>query len=177
MPNAPANDLAVQVGGKSLQQIRHRAVPSLRSRQYMPPTPTCWTIPTGQSPGPGGVSPGWPRRYQRGAGEIPLLAANEMANKDDADVVAKIGKSAYAESFRQAFVPGSSPTRTQPCKSRRGIEAFQMEDYSFHPYSSSMTCMPQQNWRRPDRRGAARFRRFSNPSKGNCFGCTTTAPV
>ena len=136
---APANDLAVQVGGKSMQQFGTRAVPSLRYKEYLPPYADLLDNPDGISPpGPGGgfTQDGRAATIAEQA-KIPLLAANEMANKDGADVVAKIGKSAYAELFRQAFGAAifADPNAAFQ-KAGEALQAFQMEDYSFHPYSS-----------------------------------------
>ena len=172
---APANDLAVQVGGKSMQQFGTRAVPSLRYKEYLPPYADLLDNPDGISaPGPGGgfTQDGRAATLAEQA-QIPLLAANEMANKDAADVVAKIGKSAYAELFRQAFGAATSPTRTPPFK-RRGaaLQAFQMEDDSFHPYSSKYDLYAGNkiggDLTAAERRG---FAVFTDPNKGNCFAC------
>ena len=172
---APANDLAVQVGGKSLQQFGTRAVPSLRYKEYMPPYADLLDNPDGISPpGPGGgfTQDGRAATIAEQA-KIPLLAANEMANKDGADVVAKIGKSAYAESFRQAFGAGifADPNAAFQ-KAGEALQAFQMEDYSFHPYSSKYDLYAGNkiggNLTEAERRG---FAVFSNPNKGNCFAC------
>jgi cytochrome c peroxidase len=172
---APANDLAVQVGGKSLQQFGTRAVPSLRYKEYMPPYADLLDNPDGISPpGPGGgfTQDGRAATIAEQA-KIPLLSANEMANKDSAEVVAKIGKSAYAELFRQAFGAGifADPNAAFQ-KAGEALQAFQMEDYSFHPYSSKYDLYAGNkiggNLTEAERRG---FAVFSNPNKGNCFAC------
>jgi cytochrome c peroxidase len=172
---APANDLAVQVGGKSMQQFGTRAVPSLRYKEYLPPYADLLDNPDGISPpGPGGgfTQDGRAATIAEQA-KIPLLAANEMANKDGADVVAKIGKSSYAELFRQAFGAGifADPNAAFQ-KAGEALQAFQMEDYSFHPYSSKYDLYAANkiggDLTAAERRG---FAVFSNPNKGNCFAC------
>jgi cytochrome c peroxidase len=102
---APANALSVQAGGKTLSQSGTRAVPSLRYKQVVPPYADLLDNPDGvSSPGPGGGftqdgrAPGLAEQAK-----IPLLAANEMANVDGADVVAKIRRSSYAR-----LLPGRS---------------------------------------------------------------------
>ena len=172
---APANDLAVQVGGKSMQQFGTRAVPSLRYKEYMPPYADLLDNPDGISPpGPGGgfTQDGRAATIAEQA-KIPLLAPNEMANKDGADVVAKIGKSDYAELFRQAFGAAIlADPQAAFQKAGEALQAFQMEDYSFHPYSSKYDLYAANKiggeLTAAERRGLAVF---SNPSKGNCFAC------
>jgi cytochrome c peroxidase len=172
---APANDLAVQVGGKSLQQFGTRAVPSLRSKEYTPPYADLLDNPDGISPpGPGGGFTQDGRAASMAEQvKIPLLSANEMANKDGADVVAKISRSSYAELFRQAFGADifADPTVAFQ-KAGEALQAFQMEDYSFHPYSSKYDLYAANkiggNLTEAERRG---FAVFSNPKKGNCYAC------
>ena len=177
---APANDLAVQVGGKSMQQFGTRAVPSLRYKEYMPPYADLLDNPDGISaPGPGGgfTQDGRAATIAEQA-KIPLLSANEMANKDGAAVVAKMEKSDYAELFRQAFGADifADPTVAFQ-KAREALQAFQMEDYSFHPYSSKYDLYAANKiggeLTAAERRGLAVF---SNPNKGNCFACHYSGP-
>ncbi|HEY0340945.1 MAG TPA: cytochrome c peroxidase [Steroidobacteraceae bacterium] len=177
---APANDLAVQVGGKSMQQLGTRAVPSLRYKEYMPPYADLLDNPDGISaPGPGGgfTQDGRAATIAEQA-KIPLLSANEMANKDGAEVIAKIEKSDYAELFRQAF---GADTFADPQvafqKAGEALQAFLMEDYSFHPYSSKYDLYAANKiggeLTAAERRGLAVF---SNPGKGNCFACHYSGP-
>jgi cytochrome c peroxidase len=172
---APANDLAVQVGGKSMQQFGTRAVPSLRYKEYLPPYADLLENPDGISPpGPGGgfTQDGRAASMAEQA-KIPLLSANEMANKDGADVVTKISRSSYAELFRQTFGANifADPTVAFQ-KAGEALQAFQMEDYSFHPYSSKYDLYAANkiggNLTEAERRG---FAVFSNPKKGNCYAC------
>jgi cytochrome c peroxidase len=172
---APANDLAVQPGGKSMQQFGTRAVPSLRYKEYVPPYADLLDNPDGISPpGPGGGFTQDGRASSMAEQvKIPLLSANEMANKDGADVVAKISRSSYAELFRQAF---GADIFADPAaafqKAGEALQAFQMEDYSFHPYSSKYDLYAGNkiggSLTEAERRG---FAVFSNPKKGNCYAC------
>src|SRR5882724_5978277 len=101
----PANGLAVQPGGAKLTQRGTRAVPSLRYQEFTPPYSDMLDNPDGISrPGPGGglTLDGRAATLATQA-SIPLLAANEMANHDAADVVRKIEQSDYAALFRAAF--------------------------------------------------------------------------
>ena len=101
----PPNDLAVQMGGPNLDLAGTRAVPSLRYKDATPPYADLLDNPDGISaPGPGGGFT-WDGRAATLAdqAQIPLLAANEMANAGPADVVARLQAAPYADLFRQAF--------------------------------------------------------------------------
>ena len=172
---APANDLAVQPGGESLSSAGTRAVPSLRYKEFVPPYADLLDNPDGISPpGPGGgyTQDGRAATLAEQAA-IPLLAANEMANKSAIDVVDRIKKSPYVDLFRQAF--GADVFADPKIAFRRvaeALQAFQMEDYSFHPYDSKYdlyaankiggTLTPAEE------RG---FAVFMDPKRGNCFAC------
>jgi cytochrome c peroxidase len=105
--------------------------------------------------------------------KIPLLDANEMANKDAADVVSKISRSDYADLFRKTF---GNDVFSDPAaafqKATEALEAFQKEDDSFHPYSSKYDLYAANKiggeLTPAERRG---FAVFSDASKGNCFAC------
>jgi Cytochrome c peroxidase len=109
----PPNDLAVQPGGPTLSDRGTRAVPSLRYSEYTPPYSDLLDNPDGISkPGPGGgLTLDGRAPTLADQARIPLLAANEMANRDAADVVAKIKASSYAHEFEDAFGRGYSRTR------------------------------------------------------------------
>src|SRR5262249_32160505 len=79
----PPNDLAVQPGGSKMSDAGTRAVPSLRYQEYTPPYADMLDNPDGISaPGPGGGYTLDGRAPTLAAqAKIPLLAANEMANR------------------------------------------------------------------------------------------------
>ena len=172
---APANDLPVQRGGKGMKDYGTRAVPSLRYKEYIPPYADLLDNPDGVSaPGPGGgyTQDGRAPTLAEQA-KIPLLSANEMANKNPAAVVAKLRKSAYVDLIRQAFgddVFANPQTAFE--KAVQALQAFQLEDYSFHPYSSKFDLFAGNKiggkLTPTERRG---FAVFNNPKKGNCFSC------
>jgi cytochrome c peroxidase len=177
---APANDLAVQRGGKSMAQTGTRAVPSLRYKEHLPAYADLLENPDGVSvPGPGGgfTQDGRAPSLAEQA-KIPLLDVNEMANASPADVVAKIRKSDYADAFRTAF--GADVFNDEKVafdKAAEALQAFQLEDYSFHPYSSKYDLFLRNKiggeLTEAERRGAAVF---ANPTKGNCFACHYSGP-
>ena len=172
---APANDLPVQRGGKRMSDYGTRAVPSLRYKEYLPPYADLLDNPDGVSaPGPGGgfTQDGRAATLADQA-QIPLLAANEMANKDIAAVVRKLQKSAYVDLIKQAFGDDVfADPRVAFQKAMQGLQAFQMEDYSFHPYSSKFDLFAANKiggkLTPEERRG---FAVFNDPNKGNCFSC------
>ncbi len=172
---APANALDVQPGGKTLSLSGTRAVPSLRYKERLPPYSDLLENPDGVStPGPGGgfTQDGRAATLAEQV-KIPLLSANEMANRDGADVVAKIRASAYAELFQQAFGADifSNPDAAFE-KAGEALQAFQMEDYSFHPYSSKYDLMAGNKIGGSLTPAEARgFTVFSDAKKGNCFAC------
>lgn len=101
----------------------------------------------------------------------PFLAANEMANANAADVVAKLARAPYAERFRQVFGEDilSDPNRALE---RMGfaLERYQLEDADFAPFSSKFDAVNAGRARFSDAelRGLAWFNRRD---KGNCAAC------
>ncbi len=173
--HAPPNKLAVQLGGARLTTAGVRATPSLRYQEYTPPYEDMLDNPDGIStPGPGGghTQDGRATTLAEQA-SIPLLAKHEMANKSVADVVRKLRASAYAEQFRQAY--GQDVFRNDKTAFQHALEAlqaYQLEDNSFHPYSSKYDLYSSNkiggDLTAQEMRG---FAVYSDPNKGNCFAC------
>jgi len=177
---APANGLAVQAGGKHMSERGTRAVPSLRYKEFMPAYADILDNPDGISPpGPGGgfTQDGRAPSLAEQA-KIPLLAANEMANASPAAVVAAIEKSDYAGLFKQAFGEEIFADRGAAFeKAAQALQSFQLEDYSFHPYSSKYDLALGHKiggqFTEAELRGLAVF---SDPAKGNCYACHYSGP-
>jgi cytochrome c peroxidase len=171
----PPNDLAVQYGGPLLKDGGTRAVPSLRYQEYTPSYADLLDNPDGIStPGPGGgLTLDGRAKTLAAQARIPLLAANEMANKSAADVVAKIKASPYASDFKKAFGAGifNDPQKAF-LKALDALQAFQLEDPSFHPYNSKYDRYASNkiggDFSAAERRG---FAVYNDPKKGNCFAC------
>jgi cytochrome c peroxidase len=172
---APPNSLAVQPGGPNMNVAGTRAVPSLRYKDNTPPYSDLFDNPDGISaPGPGGgfTQDGRAPTLADQA-QIPLLAANEMANTSTADVVTKIQKSTYATLFQQTF---GDAVFDNPQKAfafaMKALQAYQLEDVSFHPYTSKYDLYAANkiggDLTASEARGLAVF---SDPDKGNCFAC------
>lgn len=171
----PPNDLVVQLGGPHGSSPGVRAVPSLRYKEFTRGYADLSDNADGFSPpGPGGGF-GWDGRSDSLAeqAEIPLLSPFEMANATPAEAVARLRTSASAAAFVQAFGaaaladPGVAFARIQ-----LALQAFQLEDPSFHPYSSKYDL---HQYRTPgaaltpaEERG---LKVFNDPDTGNCFGC------
>jgi len=171
----PPNALAVQPGGATLRDSGTRAVPSLRYTEYTPPYSDLLDNPDGISrPGPGaGLT--WDGRAATLADQaaIPLLAPNEMANRDAADVVARISAASYARAFEEAFGRGIFLDTARAFRSAlEALQAFQIEDDSFHPYTSKYDRYASNKiggeLTPEERRG---FAVYNDPKKGNCFAC------
>ncbi|TFW20298.1 cytochrome-c peroxidase [Duganella callida] len=173
--HAPANSLSVQIGGDKLKTPGVRAVPSLRYQEYTPPYEDMLDNPDGIStPGPGGghTQDGRAATLAEQA-KIPLLAKHEMANKSADDVVRKIKVSAYAEQFRQIFGADIFKDNKQAfLRALDALQAYQLEDNSFHPYSSKYDRYSSNkiggDLTAAEMRG---FAVYSDPNKGNCFAC------
>jgi cytochrome c peroxidase len=174
------NGLAVQLGGPGMSLPGTRAVPSLRYKDYTPPYADVADNPDGVStPGPGGGFT-WDGRAATLADQarIPLLAPNEMANASEADVVNKLQQSGYADLFRAAF--GSdvfdSTSHAFQC-ALDALQAYQLEDDDFHPYSSKFDLYVGNKiggeLTPSEQRGGGIF---ADPNKGNCFACHFAGP-
>jgi cytochrome c peroxidase len=176
----PPNGLAVQPGGEKLTEHGTRAVPSLRYQEFTPAYSDMLDNPDGLSkPGPGGGLTLDGRAPTLAAqSSIPLLAGNEMANRSEADVVQKIAQSDYASLFRAAFGEDifASPKEAF-LKAAEALQAFQLEDLSFHPYTSKYDRLAANKLggtlTPAEQRG---FAVFTNPDKGNCFACHYNGP-
>jgi cytochrome c peroxidase len=171
----PPNDRAVQLGGRQRATPGLRAVPSLRYKEYTPAYADLLDNPDGFSePGPGGGFT-WDGRADSLAEQArtPLLSPFEMANASPAEVVGKVRAAAYAPLFLQAFgahalgdVDGAFN------EIGLALQAFQLEDPSFHPYSSKFdrhTAGQSGGAFTPaEERG---FQVFADTKRGNCASC------
>jgi cytochrome c peroxidase len=171
----PVNALAVQLGGPKLDRAGTRAVPSLMYKEFIPPFADLLDNPDGISvPGPGGGFT-WDGRAKTLAeqAQIPLLSALEMANENAADVIAKVLAAPYAPLFRQVF--SGDPKRDPDAALTTvgaALQAFQLEDSSFHPYTSKFDLAAGNKiggkLTAAEARGGAVF---GDPKRGNCNSC------
>lgn len=168
--HAPTNSLSVQLGGAKLDVPGFRATPSLR---YLNLTPAFFFDKDGTPTG-GFTHDGRAQTLAQQA-ETPFLAQHEMANRDRADVVAKLQRSAYVSEFKTAF--GATIFENTDSAFERALFAlqqYQKEDKDFHPYDSKYDqfLAGKAALNEAELRGLALF---NNPSKGNCIGCHSSA--
>jgi cytochrome c peroxidase len=176
----PANDLAVQLGGPKGTSPGLRAVPSIRYKEYTPGYADTLDNPDGVSqPAPGGGF-AWDGRADSLAeqAKAPLLSPFEMANSGPADVVVELRASPSAAAFVQAFGPRSlDDVNAAFDKVTQALQAFQIEETSFHPYSSKFDLherkAPGAAFTPAEERG---LQVFVDPKKGNCAGCHFNGP-
>jgi cytochrome c peroxidase len=171
----PPNNLAVQLGGEALSKSGVRTVPSLRYKDITPTYADLLDNPDGISlPGPGGGFT-WDGRADTLAEQsgIPLLDKNEMANADAASVVGKIKTAPYVALFRQAFGDHVLDNDKLAFESAgKALQAFQMEDRSFHPYSSKFDLASANKIGGKLTSAEARgLKVFVDPVIGNCASC------
>ncbi|MES1175009.1 MAG: cytochrome c peroxidase [Myxococcales bacterium] len=171
----PSNDLAVQLGGPGMNRAGARAVPSLRYKEYTPPYADLLDNPDGISaPGPGGGLT-WDGRAATLAEQarIPLLSPVEMANDGPAQVIAKVLASSAAVLFHQVF-QGDATRDPEAALSAVGaaLQAFQLEDPSFHPYTSKFDRYAGNKIGGELTPAEVRgLKLFSDANKGNCASC------
>lgn len=171
----PANDLAVQLGGPRGTSPGLRAVPSLRYKEFTPGYRDTLDNPDGFSiPGPGGGF-AWDGRADSLAeqAQAPLTSPFEMANTGAADVVARLRRSTSAPAFVRAFGDAAlASVDVAYEKLRLALQSFQIEDPSFHPYSSRYDLhlygRPGGELTAAEARG---LKVFKDEKTGNCSGC------
>jgi cytochrome c peroxidase len=177
---APANARAVQLGGPDLQTPGLRAAPSLR---YVLNRTPKWShiranslaeqLSERDSVPTGGFA--WDGRFDtlRDQAMFPLFASSEMANKDAAGLAAKIADANYASAFRAAFGADifANPAKTI-ANATLAVERFELEDPSFHPYSSKFDAwMDGKTTLTPQELHGKQL--FDDPASGNCASCHT----
>ncbi|HWX02197.1 cytochrome-c peroxidase [Collimonas sp.] len=208
--HAPANGLAVQLGGMHLQAQGGRAVPSLRYHEHAPafsigpdtkpdeddkgavlqaaaaktspPAPAVAKATLQPSAAVQEVVPqggfDWDGRATNLTDQAggPLLAANEMANKNAAQLLAKLKAAPYAKDMQQLFGPSvfTSPNLALG-EAYYALALYQKEDRSFHPYDSKYDyyLAEQVQLSEQEQRG---LKLFKDPKKGNCATCHIEKP-
>ena len=173
---APANDLPVQMGGPHGTSPGLRAGPSLRYKEFTPRYADLLDNPDGISlPAPGGGFAWDGRADSLGEqAQAPLTAPFEMANEGPAAVVERLRASAdSAAAFVRAFGAAALASTTVAFpKVQLALQSFQLEDPSFHPYTSKYDLYL---YRKPggaltpaEARG---LKLFKDKDTGNCSGC------
>ncbi len=167
----PPPGKALAFGGKDMNQPGTRAVPSLRYLNGAPAFQESHRFADGDVGPVGGLT--WDGRAAslRDQAAIPLLAANEMANRSPKDIVAKLRRSAYAAQFRAAFGADIFDHAQRAYEAGlAALEAFQQVPEEFYPYTSRYDAFlrGELELTEAEERGA---RLFKDPAKGNCASC------
>ena len=106
----------------------------------------------------------------------PLLNPVEMANKDQASVVAKLKRAPYADQFGKLFGAQifAAPARLLD-EAMFAVARFEVEDPSFHPYSSKYDgwLEGKTTLTAEELRG---LKLFEDKDKANCAGCHLDQP-
>ena len=106
----------------------------------------------------------------------PLLNPVEMANASEQEAADKLSHSAYRDAFAKLF--GASvlnDPRLLLSEAMFAVARYQVEDPSFHPYTSKYDYWLEGKVRltRAEMRG---LRLFNDPKKANCAGCHLSTP-
>ncbi|MEW9573458.1 cytochrome-c peroxidase [Rhodanobacter sp. Si-c] len=108
---------------------------------------------------------------------LPLLNPVEMANRSMGDVAARLVHSRYRPTFVQLFGTGIvNDPRQLVDEAMFAIGRFEIEDPSFHPFTSKYDAWLQGQARLTpaEMRG---LRLFDDPAKGNCAACHLSQPT
>jgi cytochrome c peroxidase len=175
----PANALPVQLAGPDGVTPGLRAAPSLRYLHRVPPFTEHFFDNDGddskdQGPAGGHTWDGRARSLHEQAA-LPLTSPLEMANRDAAQVVEKVRRSAHAAALREAF---GARVLDDVERAFRAIvlclEVFQQDPAQFYPYDSKYDAFlrGQATLTKDESHGLALF---NDPAKGNCAACHPSA--
>ncbi|MBR0691850.1 cytochrome-c peroxidase [Bradyrhizobium lablabi] len=106
----------------------------------------------------------------------PLFDPREMDGGSEEVIAEKLRKSAYAQKFVGLFGPSIlRDSRLLAAEALFAIGRYQIEDPSFHPYTSKYDYWLEGKARlsEPEMRG---LRLFNDPENANCAGCHTSEP-
>lgn len=162
----------VAFGGANLDKPGTRNTPSLRYLRFN----GTFALPSGGRPAGGFDWDGRASTLQDQA-RGPLLNPVEMANRDAADVVAKLAAAPYAARFRQAFGDGilADPEAALE-RMTFALQQFQLEAPEFAPFTSKFDAVAagRASFTEQEANGLALFNRAD---KGNCAFChSSTKP-
>jgi cytochrome c peroxidase len=173
----PPNALDVQTGGVDMKQPGVRAVPSLKYLQDVPEFTEHYfesedegdeSVDNGPT---GGLT--WDGRADRGRDQarFPLLSPYEMANRDPAEISARLIRAGYGNDLARIYGPQVLRNGdTVFAEILEALEAFEQEAKLFYPYSSKYDAFlaGKAKLSPAEARGLALF---EDPAKGNCAQC------
>jgi cytochrome c peroxidase len=162
---------AIQFGGPRMNQSGTRTVPSLRYLREVPAFKEEYKFLDGDVGPIGGMM--WDGRAAslEEQAKLPLLAANEMANRSPADIARKLARAAYAPQFKVLFGADIFNDSGKALAAGLGaLAAFQQVPAEFFPYSSRYDAYLRGDLEltEQEERGADLFK---DPDKGNCASC------
>lgn len=192
----PPDGHAVRLGGPGLDDPGLRAVPSLRYLGRVPPFgfgPTVGDVDEERPARPGGPSSNVPTPHaglvphgglfwDGRAGTLqsqtlgPLFNAVEMANRNVDSVADRLRRAPYGKELGLLFGVGTvSDSRRLVDEAMFAVARFELEDSSFHPYSSKYDAWLEGRARLSpaELRG---LRVFEDPKRGNCAACHVDRP-
>ncbi|MDO1581436.1 cytochrome-c peroxidase [Rhizobium oryzicola] len=167
----------VVMGGPAMDQPGVRAVPSLRYLQATPQFTEHYfesedeadeSIDNGPT---GGLT--WDGRVDGGAeqAKIPLLAPNEMANRDAGDVAKSLAAASYASEFKAVFGSDIFEKPEDALEAAvKSLAAFEQTPDLFYPYSSRYDAYlaGKAELTAQEKHG---LELFQDEKKGNCSSC------
>jgi cytochrome c peroxidase len=167
----PPPGRTIAIGGPRMNRSGTRTVPSLRYLREVPPFKEEHKFLDGDVGPIGGLM--WDGRAAslEEQSQLPLLAANEMANASTTDVARKLARAAYAPQFKALF---GADIFQHPGKAfaagMSALAAFQQVPEEFYPYSSRYDAYLRGDidLTEQEERGADLFK---DPDKGNCASC------
>jgi len=171
----PPNNLAAQIGGADMKTQGFRAVPSLRYLHRVPGFTEHYvdedvdeTIDVGPT---GGLT--WDGRAQTlpEQATLPLLSAQEMANKNVAQVSEAIQASGYVDEIRRLFGAAIFADAEAVAKAvGMALGVYQQDATEFYPYSSKYDAFlrGQVKLTQQEERG---HQLYLDEGKGNCGTC------
>jgi len=168
--HAPANALAVQLGGPLLDQPGTRKAPAIRYLAFN----TSFFFDAEGTPTGGFFWDGRAASLQDQAAQ-PLLAPNEMANADATDAVARLSRATYADEFRRVYGADIFDRADAAFAALTlSVQAYEREDTDFRPFTSKYDEFLRGNVQLTDQemRGLALY---NAPTKGNCQACHPSA--
>ena len=167
-------------GGAQLNQPALRAVPSLRYLDHTPRFTRHYYVDHGEEREDEGPAGGFMLDGRADSlhtqALLPWLDAAEMANLSVEALAGRLQRAAYAHSLRQLFgATVFDRPRQAVAVAALAVERFELEDPSFHPYSSryDQFLAGAATLTEQELRG---LKLYIDPLKGNCAECHPNTP-
>ncbi len=167
----PPPGRAIAMGGPDMNRSGTRAVPSIRYLRGNPQFGENHHFADGDVGPVGGFM--WDGRVDsiREQASLPLLDADEMANRSAAEIAAKLRKSSYAGELKRLFGDNVFRDPHHALEAATvALDTFQQTPSEFFPYSSRYDAFLRGEIEldEHEERGAEIFK---DPARGNCASC------